>query len=187
MHPIFDREQLAKHQADQHGRDYSQSDDGYGDMAVAEREGWTTLAGWGADGWDLGDWPYVVISTRTRTATYEVFGLVRPGQVYEIAPELLAGKVAELREADRDFYEHTDGGYEMRQTCEGDTTVYRFTSEAERAAAIDYLFLWYIAGSGDLSGDFPQLDREQLDAGTLDVPERFRGPYNAKARARVIA
>lgn len=38
-------------------------DDGYDWMYDANpRLGYKEIAGWGADGWDLGDWPYVIIS-----------------------------------------------------------------------------------------------------------------------------
>jgi hypothetical protein len=39
-------------------------DDGYDFIQAAERGGWRTVAGWGEDGWDLGDWPYVVFVFR---------------------------------------------------------------------------------------------------------------------------
>jgi hypothetical protein len=64
MRPIMTASELAVHQVDSFGRDYSKSDDGYGDMEVAANEGWTAISGWGRDGWDLGDWPYVVIYAR---------------------------------------------------------------------------------------------------------------------------
>ncbi len=149
MRPIMTRAELAGHEVTSFGRDYSQSDDGYDDMDLAERQGWGTLSGWGRDGWDLGEWPYVVISERFRA-----------------------------------------GHYEMRQTVEGDTTVYRFDSVEDCHAAIDYLFIWYgIAKELDewavegLGAEFDAetgkyTKREGLDAGTLRVPERFRGPFS---------
>lgn len=42
-------------------------DDGYEFMGVGESSGWRTISGWGRDGWDLGDWPYVVYQFRDRT------------------------------------------------------------------------------------------------------------------------
>ena len=67
--PPMNRAELAKHEMSQQGRDcrFSSpnfSDDGYGDIEVATKLGWTAVSSWGHDGWDLGNWPYVVISIR---------------------------------------------------------------------------------------------------------------------------
>jgi len=35
--------------------------DGYDFIGRSEEYGWGALSGWGADGWDLGDWPLVVL------------------------------------------------------------------------------------------------------------------------------
>lgn len=43
-------------------------DDGYEFMGAGEAEGWRPIAGWGQDGWDLGDWPYVVVLFREAAA-----------------------------------------------------------------------------------------------------------------------
>lgn len=134
---IMSAAELDAHKAGEHGRDYRLSDDGYGDMEVAERRGWTTISSWGHDGWDLGDWPYVVISTRTTNAS-------------------------------------NTGQYELQQVCEGDHTRYQFDNAADREAAIDYLFLWYAAGES--WAPLAYEDRARLDAGEVEVPERFRGP-----------
>jgi hypothetical protein len=40
--------------------------DGYEFMTAARQEGWRTLPSWGNDGWDLGEWPYVVLMVRQR-------------------------------------------------------------------------------------------------------------------------
>lgn len=40
------------------------SGDGYDWMDEAMRDGWRMVASWGRDGWDMGDWPYVVIGYR---------------------------------------------------------------------------------------------------------------------------
>lgn len=140
--PIMTRDELARHKVDAHGRDYSRSDDGYSDMEVATEDGWSAIAGWARDGYDLGDWPYVVISVRR--------------------------SIRRLSE-----------GYEMRQTVEGDTTVYRFESSEDRNAAIDYLFVWYAIGREyDSFATAGLTSREGLDAGTLRVPDEFRGPFS---------
>jgi hypothetical protein len=64
--------------------------------------------------------------------------------------------------------------WELLQVVEGDHDVYRFDSEADREAAMDYLFLWYAAGSDWAPLTYEQ--REALDAGTLDVEAKWRGP-----------
>lgn len=40
--------------------------DGYDVMPVAKRSGWSDVDAWGHDGWNLGDWPYVVIYHRNQ-------------------------------------------------------------------------------------------------------------------------
>lgn len=38
------------------------NDDGYDFIASSDAgKMWRTLSGWGADGWDLGDWPFVIV------------------------------------------------------------------------------------------------------------------------------
>ena len=39
--------------------------DGHQDVEWAAKEGWTTTWSWGAEGWDLGQPPYVTYATRT--------------------------------------------------------------------------------------------------------------------------
>lgn len=51
-----------------------------------------------------------------RPARVEVFGIVRPGDVYEMPAERLAAFVAELNRRDADFYEVLDIGEATR--CE---------------------------------------------------------------------
>ena len=43
---------------------------GYEWIEASERRGWRALSSWGADGWDLGDWPYVIISVRDFSADH---------------------------------------------------------------------------------------------------------------------
>lgn len=47
-------------------------EDGYEFAAAGQTAGWQPVASWGADGWDLGDWPYVVYLFRgdTERASY---------------------------------------------------------------------------------------------------------------------
>jgi len=71
-----------------------------------------------------------------------------------------------------------DGKFALMQIVEGDRSVYAFESEEDREAAIDYLFLWYAAGDRWAREQGSWIDREALDAGTLDVPPEFRGPFS---------
>lgn len=47
-------------------------DDGYDRMERARPRGWAAIPSWGRDGWDLGSWPYVVISHRNTEDGYEL-------------------------------------------------------------------------------------------------------------------
>jgi hypothetical protein len=38
--------------------------DGYDRMDIAEKAKWWAVASWGRDGWDLGQWPYVIVYHR---------------------------------------------------------------------------------------------------------------------------
>lgn len=60
----MDAAELGAHRVRAYGRDYSESDDGYSDMEAEAGRGWAAVSGWGRDGWDLGDWPYVVLYVR---------------------------------------------------------------------------------------------------------------------------
>ena len=157
MRPIMTAAELGTHELAQHGRDYRLSDNGYSDMEVASKQGWEEVSGWGLDGWDLGSWPYVVVSVRN-------VGNLHCDPQYQ---------------------------YQMRQTIEGDTTVYGFANDADRAAAIDYLFIWYGVGKDYEEWTIEGLScdkREALDAGTLRVPERFRGAFSwARLNASKVA
>lgn len=141
--PVMTRDELAKYEVKQWGRNYAESDDGYSDMEAEEKRGWYALSGWGRDGWDLGNWPYVVIYGRTAGDTGSLFVVGRR--------------------------------FELLQICEGDRTAWAFETREDRQAAIDYLFLWY---SADESwSPVTWKTREKLDAGELEVDEKFRGPY----------
>ena len=50
--------------------------DGYDAMETNRSAGFSPLAGWGRDGWDLGDWPYVVYSTRVKNGKYDLLEVV---------------------------------------------------------------------------------------------------------------
>jgi hypothetical protein len=69
--------ELAEHHAGDYGRDYRFSDDGYGDIEHERKTGkWLVVAGWGADGWDLGDWPYVSFLIRKQGERYGLLQIV---------------------------------------------------------------------------------------------------------------
>lgn len=158
LRPIMTAAELAEHHAVRSGRDYSRSCDSEEDMELAERQGWHAVSAWGQDGWMLGDWPYVTVYTRN---------------VWTAGAR-----------------------FELRTICEGDSDVYVFASGEDRDAALDYLFLWhavrfeypelieagihqaYDSDEGEMSYDA----RPLLDAGTLEVPVRFRGPYGRRRR-----
>lgn len=135
--PVMTAAELAEHMTTQYGRNYAESDDGYSDMEAEAGRGWRVVAGWGRDGWDMGEWPYVMVYTRES----------KPGQTAE---------------------------FELMQVVEGDRTQYSFGTEADRSAAMDYLFLWYAAGErwAPLTGE----QREQLDKGELTFDPKWRGP-----------
>lgn len=78
------------------------------------------------------------------------------------------------------------------QTVEGDTTVYAFATEADREAAIDLLFIWYGLGreydtwqgltSSETGPERLTVEdaRSTVNAGTLRVPNKLRGPFSWK-------
>ncbi|NHW49528.1 hypothetical protein HAV21_21980 [Paenarthrobacter sp. MSM-2-10-13] len=49
---------------------------GYDWMELIEEHGWAVLSSWGSDGWDLGQWPYVMVAvTRTADSIGNLFGI----------------------------------------------------------------------------------------------------------------
>ncbi|RNL54885.1 hypothetical protein [Arthrobacter oryzae] len=49
---------------------------GYDWMELIEAEGWAVVPSWGCDGWDLGQWPYVMVAaTRTADSIGNLFGV----------------------------------------------------------------------------------------------------------------
>jgi hypothetical protein len=154
---IATRRELAEAQVDSHGRDYSRSDDGYDDMEVARSEGWTVLSGWGRDGWDLGDWPYVVLSIR-RVAGAPVQGL-------EPAWELLS-----VVEGDHTVYRFTSAD-DREAAIDYLFVWYGIGRDYEEWGREGLNQVWT---DGTLTKD----TRKMLDEGTLPVPERLRGPFS---------
>lgn len=66
--PIMTAAELLTHHLTAFGRDYTVSCDGWDDMEANGAKGWRSVSAWGRDGWDLADWPYVVISHGTLKA-----------------------------------------------------------------------------------------------------------------------
>lgn len=157
--------ELDDHQTASYGRNYAESDDGYSDMSAEARRGWHVIASWGRDGWDLGAWPYVAIYVRD-TASCTTCG----ANLTDGSGDGEAGHWQNCTSP--------AGRFGLMQICEGDRTAYAFTSEADRAAATDYLFLWYAAGA--TWAPLTEEDRPALDAGELTVDAKFYGPYRSK-------
>lgn len=56
-------------------RDYHMNG-GYDWMELIEAEGWAVIPSWGSEGWDLGQWPYVMVAaTRTADGIGNLFGV----------------------------------------------------------------------------------------------------------------
>jgi hypothetical protein len=49
---------------------------GYDWMELIGEHGWAVIPGWGCDGWDLGQWPYVMVAAiRTADSIGNLFGV----------------------------------------------------------------------------------------------------------------
>lgn len=56
-------------------RDYHMNG-GYDWMELIEEHGWAVIPSWGSDGWDLGQWPYVMVAgIRTADGIGNLFGV----------------------------------------------------------------------------------------------------------------
>jgi hypothetical protein len=95
--PIMGRDELLTHHHRAHGRDYTVACDGYEDMEAAEKRGWRSLYSWGADGWDLGDLPYVSIQIAERDGKFLL------QSICEGDHDLYAFDTAEDRDAALDY------------------------------------------------------------------------------------
>lgn len=89
-------------------------DDGYEFMAVGATAGWRSVSAWGKDGWDLGDWPYVVVLFRDRVTK----------------PSTLDNDPAEKV-------------FERATYVEGDIVVEEYASDVDRETATDETALFY--------------------------------------------
>lgn len=141
--PVMNQAELQGHAANSYGRDYSESDEGYGDMQAEQKRGWKVVSGWGRDGWDMGDWPLVSVLTRQ----------VKPDPAHGVGTR-----------------------FQVMTIVEGDRSVYTLDTVVDQEAALDYLFLWYSAGEDWSPVTYD--NREQLEAGQLDVADKFRGWFS---------
>lgn len=133
-------------------------DDGYEFMAAGEAAGWRPVSAWGADGWDLGDWPYVVVMFReTGTAmepcpTCALFGSVRASCDTCVG----SGMVGRAAPFERAIY------------VEGDITIETYASAGDRERATDETAMCYWRLNGERWLTRPAAD--------------LRGPYSRDRR-----
>lgn len=59
--------------------------DGY-EVAGSRDHGWHAVPAWGRDGWDLGEWPYVVVMHRDQEGSYVVLTYVEGDVTVEAFP-----------------------------------------------------------------------------------------------------
>jgi hypothetical protein len=99
-------------------------DEGYGFIGVGEENGWRAISAWGRDGWDLGDWPYVVYLFRDRV----------------VEPSTLDNDPATM-------------AYERACYVEGDITIESFATAEDRERETDEsaLFYWRHQGASWLN------------------------------------
>lgn len=60
--------------------------DGYNVMEVAHQQKWRAIPGWGKDGYDLGDWPYVIIFMKNLQERYDIIYYVEGDVTMYSAP-----------------------------------------------------------------------------------------------------
>lgn len=101
-------------------------DDGWEFMGVGQENGWHAVSGWGADGWDLGDWPYVVVLFRDVRRRVIATGVGLNAQSYELVS--------------------TAPAFERAIYCEGDITIEVFETVAARERATDETAFFYWRG-----------------------------------------
>lgn len=160
-------------------------DDGYEFMEAGRTEGWQVISAWGEDGWDLGDWPYVVYLFRERAVP-----------ACAVCSTVLTAREILTLSKDHDFVPHGDPGhlirvaspvavvYEVADYCEGDITVRTFSTLDDRQETIDIEAVWRWIGDPDRHGLRADLDGLDRDGLTVDkIPARLRGPYG-KQRER---
>ena len=58
--------------------------DGYGIIEASRRWNWHVIAAWGQEGWNLGEWPYVIVFFQNREQEYRLVLYVE-GDITEYA------------------------------------------------------------------------------------------------------
>ena len=110
--------------------------DGYDRMELFGKLGWRAVSSWGKDGWDLGDWPYVMFFCLQHNSS-------KCDPICTLAG--LTGS---------DFC--PTNGTQWAINVEGDTTRYSFPDLDTAYEAIDHLFLaYYKTSHGALPTDRP--------------------------------
>ena len=142
------------------------ADDGYDWIAQAESEGWRAVSGWGRDGWDLGDWPYVVYCFRERVVEESQEDEIKVGQPHPSRVTVESGVTGVGRRT----------LYERASYCEGDVAILTYSSTQDRNDDTDESALFHWVGNEESWVTGLGLTRES----TADLmPEHLRGPYTS--------
>lgn len=131
--------------------------DGYEFMSAADQHGWRTISSWANEGYDLGEWPYVVFSVKGP----------KVGMVGDVVGDS-AGEIL------------------LCTHVEGDLDFWRFPDNPTRRAAISYLFVWYAVHAGkswakNLAGEPWDPEDERTWPANVHGPYRFLEPAEATA------
>ncbi len=97
------------------------SDGGYEWMDSIEEEGWWVCGAWGTDGWDLGEWPYVMVAvTKTADETGPLFGMATycEGDVKTMFYRTQAAHWAAITAEAFNTWKMRDNGPDMPDTLE---------------------------------------------------------------------
>ena len=147
-------------------------DDGYDWMAKVRRP-WAPVPSWGRDGWDMGDWPLVIVLTCCSYVEEEDRRPIRNPlcvhcrrHVREAPPIPGLGAALWLTEEDGPNCPATNGThrptmrvhvYGVATYCEGDIERYAFERHEDRIAALDAIaqFYWRLSGEFEEDGFVP--------------------------------
>jgi hypothetical protein len=140
------------------------ADDGYDWIAQAESEGWRAVSGWGRDGWDLGDWPYVVYCFRERVVDELQEDEIAVGQPHSSRVTVEGGTTGI---GPRTLYERAS-------YCEGDVEIRTYASAQDRSDDTDESALFCWIGNKESWVTALGLSRETTFE---QIPEHLRGPY----------
>jgi hypothetical protein len=127
--------------------------DGYDWMDRVHRSRWAPIPSWGRDGWDLGDWPLVIVATTVVAIDVEEPRPVRrPERCIHCRQALtMPGPVWVAvhggAECPATFGEHVPArqarAYGVATYVEGDIDVRAYAEQEERLAAIDDIAAFY--------------------------------------------